>query len=486
MNILGLRAQCLAGRIPIRPDECKQVLGLGVCAVLIEGGLLMILGLERPATYVPEFISYYLLTSIPYICACWLVVGSGESNLRPASVRWIWVAALVFRVSVAPLDPSLSEDTVRYRWLGMLQDAGGDPYLAIPEDPDWSELQDETWQRVAGKDKPSAYGPVVEQVNLWYYRAVGGWTADPWKQAWLFKFPFALADVLVGLALMALLSAVGRPPAWALIYLWSPLAITEFWIEGHNDAVAMLFVVTALTLSQKERPAWALASLALATMCKFWPAVLLPFLILTKAGRRWKVQWGGTLVFVAVALAVCIPYWESMAAVREVLRGFSAGWRNNDSLFALFLELARGDMYIASEISKWTLLTFVAVVRFLPLRPLAGELAATCALLLVSANCLPWYLTWMLPLMAVNPVAPILLWGALVSLAYHVVPGYEANGTWTYDPVLVLLEYAPVLIWLGVVGTRRVLRLLETRSGRPEGEGSAGEQPLVRPPERER
>jgi len=92
-------------------------------------------------------------------------------------------------------------------------------------------------------------------------------------------------------------------------------------------------------------------------------------------------------------------------------------------------------------------------------------LGAVAAVLLLSANCFPWYLSWMLPFLAVQPVRPLLLWTVLAPLAYHVVPGYEATGTWEYDASLVFLEYAPVLAWLGVLGIDRSRRLLHGLAG---------------------
>ena len=449
-------------------DAGKSLVALGACALLIETGLLMIMGLGRPASHVPEYIAYYLLTSIPYVVACWLVLGNPSLSSCRRVVPWVWAAALVLRLTVLPLAPSLSEDTARYRWLGMLQEAGGDPYLDLPQDPEWAGLRDETWSRVTGKDKPSAYGPVVELINRWHYRIASHATADPWTQVWLFKLPFAIADLLVGLALMSLLAALGRPLTWVLVYLWSPLPVTEFWIEGHNDSVALVFAVAALALAQRQKSRRALASLAVATMCKFWPVVLLPFLVLTRREGRWSVQWTGGVAFVAVGACLWLPYWDSLAAVEHVLTGFTEGWRNNDSLFALFLRVAGGDMGTASDISKWVLLAAVALARFLPMRPLAGELTAISVLLLVSANCLPWYLTWMLPLLAVHAVAPLLLWTVLVSLAYHVVPGYEANGIWEYDSSLLRMEYVPTLTWLAGIAALGVRNLI--RSGaRPAG-----------------
>ena len=428
------------------------------------------LRLERPASNVPEFLAYYLLISVAYIAASWIAIRGADRLASPRAVRWIWAAALLFRVTVLPLEPSLSEDTARYRWQGMVQDAGGDPYLALPQDPQWDGLRDATWARVAAKDKPSAYGPVLEQVNLWAYRCIRLWEGDPWKQVWLFKVQFALVELGVGAALMWLLASAGRPPAWALIYLWSPLAVTEFWIEGHNDALGVALAVAALALSLRRRHTSALVLLAIATLCKFWPIVLFPFLALARSSGRWRVRWRGLLAGGAVGLAICSLYWHSVGDVLAVLEGFTMGWRNNDSLFAGLLWLSGGDMESAAMAGRWILIACVACLWWRQLPVCLGELSAVTALLLLAANCFPWYLTWMLPLLAVHPVRPLLLWTALAPLAYHVVPAYEATGAWDYDSGLVFLEYAPVLAWLGTLGILRTRDLL----GGPAGRRRAG------------
>lgn len=368
------------------------------------------------------------------------------------------MAAILFRLTVLPLDPSLSEDSARYRWQGMMQDAGGDPYNATPDESRWAGLRDATWPHVAGKDMTSAYGPVLEQLNLWCYRLATRLDTDPWMQVWLFKLPHALADLGVGLALMWLLSGLSLPQTWALVYLWSPLAVTEFWIEGHNDAVATAFTVVALALAVRKSRNWALAALAVAVLCKFWPVVLLPFLALTRSGGRWNVEWRGLLVAAAVACVLCWPYRSSIVSVQDVLLGFAGGWRNNDSLFAVTLYLVGGDMILAARIAACTLLLTVIGLRLKVTGTVSGGLAAICALLLLAPNCFPWYLTWMLPLLAVHPLPPLLLWTVLAPLAYHVVPGYDAVGTWEYDASLTRMEYIPVLGWLAAKAAGRLLR----------------------------
>ena len=452
-------------------DQRRLAFALGACALALEAGFLSLLRLGRLADDVPAFIVHYLLISLAYFVACWLVAAPDRGGGRGGGWRWIWGAALLFRLTVLPLPPSLSEDAVRYRWQGMLQAAGGEPYRDTPEEAEWTGLRDATWPNVTGKDKPSAYGPLLEQIFFRYFLLASRLTDDPWRQVWLFKIPFALADLAAAAAVMALLAALGRPRRWALIYLWSPLAVIEFWAEGHNDAFAVASVAAALALAVKGRSTWALLALTCGTLFKFWPAVLTPFLLVSKAGNRWRVHWRGAAACLPVALLVCLPHWQGLLDVGFSVGGFFGGWCNNDSVFGAVLALFGGDYGRAAMASQGLLLAAVAAFQGLRAVPLRAELATICALLLLSSNCFPWYLTWMLPLLAARPVAPLLLWTALAGLAYHVVIGYEATGAWEYDRSLVALEYAPVLTWLAIFGVARMPKWLRARSTGGRGRG---------------
>ena len=70
------------------------------------------------------------------------------------------------------------------------------------------------------------------------------------------------------------------------------------------------------------------------------------------------------------------------------------------------------------------------------------------AILLVAANVHPWYLAWVLPLLAVEPMAAALLWVALMPIAYQVLIGYRLLGEWRGSTGWRWLIYAPVFaLW---------------------------------------
>ena len=131
----------------------------------------------------------------------------------------------------------------------------------------------------------------------------------------------------------------------------------------------------------------------------------------------------------------------------QFMSGFVGGWRNNDSLFGILLYLAGGDLYNA----KYAAFAVIAAawvwlsLRDWPLERVA--LWGIVILLLVSANCHPWYLTWFLPLLAVYPYPSLVLWVSVVPLAYSVRIAWDAEGVWQgstperwwiYGPVLAL------------------------------------------------
>jgi len=438
------------------------------CAVLLEGGFVALCALGDLGRQVPRFLLVYLLACAVYMTAVWAVAR------RPSRAPWperrtvwlIWTAAIVFRLTLLPLTPGLSDDLARYRWQGQVQAAGGNPYLAVPADPQWSGLRDAAWPQVTRKDLASSYGPLLELSYRWTFRLADAVTDAPQRQVWLFKLPFALAELGVGGAVWLLLGLCGLPRERALIYLWSPLIVVEFWAQGHNDSLAMLGVVLALAAARAGRGAFAWAALTAATLAKLWPALLAPLFLFRKQEGRWRLDWKPLWVVVPLTAAAVWPYSSAVLEAGKVLGGFAGGWRNNDSLYGWILAWTGGD---ADAAVRWAALALAAVLAWVWATQRPRERAALwsiAALLLLSANCFPWYLSWLVPLLALYPNPALLLWTALVGLAYHVVTGYAILGVWEEAAFYRRLEYGPVLaLLLGGWAARQLRERVLTPAG---------------------
>jgi alpha-1,6-mannosyltransferase len=432
-------------------------MGAALCAVFLR---IRFLGDLR--AHVPETVMLLVLAAPFYLVSCYLVLQRAKSH---GMGLLIVLMAAIFRLTVWPLTPALSDDPYRYRWEGKLQAAGGNPYEARPADPRWSGLRDATFPRIPGKDFKAVYGPPIEQMELWTYRAMSALEVDPLRQAFWFKLPFALCDLGAIAVLCVLLGAHGLPRERILIYAWSPLPVIEFWATGHNDSVVVLLVALALLAAIKERWTWAFVALGLAVSAKIWPVLLLPVFIGWKRNR--PARWWQWLVAVPIFGLLFLPYWTNVEENLRFMSGFMGGWRNNDSLYGILLWLA-GDLYRA----KYTAFAIVAIaVALLTLRQLPldrASLWAIAIMLMVSANCHPWYLTWLLPLLVLLPVPALLLWTALVPLAYSAVISWVTLGEWQGSNAFRWYEYAPVyamLIGSWLIALRRSLRSSAHRAG---------------------
>ena len=434
-------------------------LGLVLIAALLEAGFAAILLLKELDVNAPEFVLAYLLTSVFYLVACYLA--SRDRAFTHSEIRFVWLAAVTFRLTLLPLGPTLSEDLERYRWQGKLQAAGGNPYIEVPEDSKWISLRDLTWPRVTRKDMPSVYGPVYELGNAAWYR-IATWATDDYRlQVWSFKLPFAALELAAGWALATLLRALALPAGRVLIYLWSPLVVVEFWAQGHNDSLTVLLVVLALAAATLDRWVQAFSWLTFAAMAKFWPAVLFPFFGLQRVDGKWRCRWKPALVAVPIAGVLCLPYVGGISNVTEMLEGFVGGWRNNDSLYGWIYEHVDKDFDRGTELVSKILMYVLFAVWAVQMQLEKATKWCIVALLVLSANCFPWYLSWLLPMLALQPNAALLMWTALVSLAYHVLIGYNVLGVWQDSEEFRLLEYAPVygLLLVGaIVGVARKLR----------------------------
>ncbi len=413
--------------------------GLLLIAAAMEAALLSLHAFGELRYHVPETVAILLLAFSLYIVSVYWALEFSAADRRLFGLAL--GAALLFRLSAWPLTPELSDDLYRYRWEGLLQARGGNPYQSRPTDPAWADLRDETYERISGRDFKAGYGPLIELMERGTYAIVAAFTSDPWRQAFWFKLPAALFDLGIIATLAALLRARGLPAHRVLIYAWAPLPVFEFWAAGHNDAVAVFFVLLALWLAARQRWTWAFAALALAAGAKIWPLALFPVFT---GWEKWRPpRWRQASIAGPVAAALVLPYWSDVTENIRFTSGFLGGWRNNDSLYGLLLYLA-GDRYPAKYAAfAIVILAALAVTgRALPLE--RASLWVIAVMLAVSANCHPWYLTWILPLLALEPVPALLLWTGLMPLAYRVVIGWTLIGRWNGSTSWRWLIYVPV------------------------------------------
>ncbi len=389
--------------------------------------------------HVIETIALAVAAGIIYLVALFVLERLRESQ---ATFWLILAGALLFRLTLAPLEPSLSTDIYRYRWDGHVQQAGWNPYAVRPDDPRLASLRDAHWREMPGRDIPSVYPPIAQLVYRLTWRLLPGPVS--------FKLPFLLADLLVVALLAGWIRSTGARSFQLAIYAWNPLVVVEFAASGHNDALAVAGLVAGIVIIRRNA-ALSTLLLAAAALAKVFPAVLLP------AWLR-RGGWKNAVWVAALAVASAWPFRSAWRQIPATLAYYESRWQsNNASLYSVLAwfsgskEVAAGlGVGVVAGLALWAAARRIDVVRAAYL--LIG------AILMLAPNGYSWYFTWIVPLLCFFPNPAWLLLTVLQFLSYNVLINYAATGRWYFDPTLQWLTYAPfyaLLLWQALRGGRR-------------------------------
>jgi hypothetical protein len=412
--------------------EHLKLAGLLAAGALLEALYLRIHSLYYLKNHAIAFMVLALGAGIVYLIALY---GFDQTRASRASFILLIFCALVFRATLWPMQPTLSDDLQRYRWDAKVQANGWNPYAIAPQDPRLAYLRDHYYEIMPGKETPTIYPPVTELI----YR--GAWKVFPGPTE--FKVTFAAADVLVLLLLAWIFREEKDRVFRVAVYAWNPLVIIEFAGSGHNDVLALLGIVGGLVLL-KQRPRVASLPIALAAMAKVFPAMLLPVWIRRAGWPEKHSGWWAAGLAVAASLLVFLPYWDGLGAIRADLAHYEANWKNyHASLYTLIDWLTGGGTRIPALVSAavlWGLAFWLAWKRVEPSR--AGYLLIGTSLAFWP-NGYPWYFTWIVPLLCFFPNPAWLLLTVLQFLSYNVLIGYGILGQFKFDPFLQWLVYVP-------------------------------------------
>ena len=373
---------------------------------------------------------------------------------------WLWrgnalgiaeilLYAVVFRLVLFLLPPSLSDDAYRYVWDGRVQSIGVNPYHYAPEDTSLAALHDEPiYARLNSLSYFSVYPPVSQGVF-----AVGALFYD---RGWIYSH-YAVKLVLMLMELLAVfLLARMVDKKWLLLYAWNPLVLLETAGQAHTESALLLLLVLVVLLVKARRAAWASAALAVAGWVKLFPFVLFPFL-----WRRfkWRGIWPGALVTVVLAIPYAAPY--VLANVSTSLDLYARLFEFNAGLYysikQAFLLVTGADW--SKQIGPALRLLFVVglpVIYILDWRrrwSIARAFLVAIGLYLVLATTVhPWYLLSVLLLAALLQTAAWhWYWLGLFSIGTYLL--YAGGPYWEFVAIgwggwflLVAWRYGPSML----------------------------------------
>lgn len=219
------------------------------------------------------FITLWLVSFLPYLAACILVL---VTKPQVGRAKWIelgliLVGALTLRAILLPVLPDLSHDSWRYLWDARVTLHGYSPYVYGPGSPLYASLRDFVYNNSRFRNVPTIYPPGAQAIYLLSYLIAP-------SNLIVLKGIFVGFDVITCVVLAFLLQRKGLDMSRCIIYAWCPLPIIEFAIQGHLDALTITFTVLAiLCASTSWRGSRVLTGflIAMATLTKIYPILLL-------------------------------------------------------------------------------------------------------------------------------------------------------------------------------------------------------------------
>ena len=359
---------------------------------------------------------------------------------RHLRLRWVLVVAVLVRLAMLPVVPSISDDIYRFVWDGRVQLAGFNPYEHAPDSRALDGVEYEHRERINHPSVRTIYPPLAEGIFLGVAAGHGGMYG--------LKVVFGLCDVLVAVILWRTVAAARRVEALSL-YLLCPLVVVETWHSAHLEIVAVLFVLVAAVLVERRRDLPAGLALGAAAAVKLWPACLLVPALLGRRARPALLLPGFVLAFVLPY----VPYLltgDVLGSIRNTgARPEGGGF--GFALVRLFVDYPVARIVVAA--------LFAAAVVVLSLRSPGREKTTvvfcwTATLLpLLMPIVQPWYwLTAVTLALAAGLALPVAL-GTVAPVGY-----LNLSPDWRDRFWIPLVAYAPLAVALAVGARRRLGR----------------------------
>lgn len=378
-----------------------------------------------------------MIFAVYFFAVCFIL--SRETSSRSAIL--IIGIGLIFRGTAFFAPPTLSDDIYRYLWDGRVQVAGLNPYKYPPDDPILVHLRTPDWNDINHKHIRTIYPPLSQAVF-----AVGAFVRPTIN---IQKAIFIGFDVLTSLLLLLLLKKRNLSPDRVLIYSWHPLVIVEFASSGHLDSLAISLLVAGFLLLEQGKTRISGAVWGLGFLAKLGTGMMLPWMILSREGRRLLLPFLVTIGMGYACYALSpLGEWRNFFSSPAL---YASTWSFNAGLFEMLIKLP----FLSP--SSWRLvagLVAIGVAGWLTLKtkisPLAQMGILFSVVLSLSPVVYPWYAIWLVPFLCFYPIKAGFAFTGLVGLSYLVLPRFDSGLGWSLPPWVLAVEYgvpAALLAW---------------------------------------
>lgn len=406
------------------------------------------------------FIQFIILPILGYALTIYILENTKKFSNVAFNRNYFWFYTIIIRIVILSLPIGLSDDIYRYLWDGHLQHENVNPYIFSPSSTELIDYRTHWWNRVNNPEIKTPYPPFAQIL----FFGITSISSDINLLILIFRIVMILFDIGIIVIIQRLLKIYKIPERRIILYAWSPLVLFEISGNAHVDIVASFFMLLSvyfiLQSSEFEHfKTYSGISLAMAFLTKFFPIVILPFLIL-----KWGIK--GIVGFIGTILLISLIYIDSNLnpIYPEGLRIFVKYFNFNESIFRVYRHFLLHSFNIqdADTVARTHYIIIMFTVSFLILLYFYGNLLKSIEssnikeyignsvksyqflvllALLLGPDIQPWYLLWLLPFSTIFVNWVIILFSVTVLLSYQIYPQYDDTQVWKENHLLLLVEY---------------------------------------------
>lgn len=375
-----------------------------------------------------------VFSSLIYLFTIVLVYKT-EIKLHHIFIAMIFV--FIFKLLALQIEPVGSDDYYRYLWDGKVLVNGINPFQFPPNSESLNHLHSSILPtEVTYPNIKTIYFPLSQAAFALAY-LIGGETV------WGLKFILLFFDILLTAGLFLIFKKRKLDYKFILIYVLNPLIFYQFFVDAHIDLLGIYFFLFSIYFLD-DRKIVSSIFLGASLMVKPTFIIALPILFFYEKGIFSKIN---RLIIPLILLAVSFIPFSLSANPFDTLMNYSRHWSFNGAVFNLFANFVNDTFTI-----RIILLILFFLLYFLLLRYSKNVISSfyysLMFFLLLSPVIHPWYAAWLIVLLVIYPKFSGVTFVSLISLTFYTVMIYQAEGDWNEYPLIIFLEYIPVIVLL--------------------------------------
>lgn len=227
---------------------------------------------------------------------------------------------------------------------------------------------------------------------------------------------------------------------YILVYALSPLALSQFMIDAHLDALGFPLILLFVYFYLKQKEALSGIVLGISISIKIVSVILVPLLL--KNFFKFRYYWLVIIPIFTFALTY-IPFISPSVFPFEALTKFAEHWYFNGVVFTIFYELTINNQ-TARIICLILFVGIYTLIFFSKKSFIEKTYLIFFSFFILAPTVHPWYLGWFAILLPFHFRWSGVVWTASVSLAFYAIFNSKTFGEWHLPNIFLLIQYLPV------------------------------------------